>query len=391
MHLATPKETDVYEFVHLLEFSPPLGTTPKIDMDETAFVLYTSATVGFAKGVELTHRNLLVNVQQIRAWFPSFIDGGETVVGCLPFFHVFGLTCALNVGIFYGYTDVVVPLPEAKSILEAIDAYNVTFVPALPTFYNAAVNEPKLRKYKLKSLKGSFSGGAPLPLETINVFEKLTGAQICEGYGLTESSPVTHINPFGGKTKAGTIGLPVPSTDAKIVDVQDINKEIVTPGIPGELCIKGPQVMKGYLNLPEQTRETLKEGWMFTGDIVTVDKEGYFSVFDRKKDMVITAGNTIYPREVEEVLFSHPKVADAGAIGMPVPGTGGTDIIAFVALKKGEKATEQEIIGFCKQHLDAFKVPAQVRFINELPRSPVGKTLRKELRRLHLVKTSSGR
>ncbi|MCA1961804.1 MAG: long-chain fatty acid--CoA ligase [Desulfomonile sp.] len=391
MHLDTPKETGVVEFMDLLESGTALAGPPKVDMDETAFVLFTSATTGSAKGAELTHRNLSVNVQQIHAWFPSFVDGAETVVGCLPFFHVFGLTCALNVGIFYGYTDVVVPLPEPKNILEGIRGYNATFVAALPSFYNAAVAERKLTKYKLDSLKGSFSGGAPLPLETIRAFEKLTGAQICEGYGLTESSPVTHINPFGGKTKVGTIGLPVPSTDAKIVDLQDPDKEITVPGVPGELCINGPQIMKGYLNLADQTNEAIKGGWLYTGDIVTMDKDGYFSVVDRKKDTVPVGENTVYPREVEEVLFSHPKVRDAGAIGMRDPSTGVMEIIAFVALKKGEKAAEHEIVGYCKQKLEGYKVPAKVEFLDELPRSAVGKTLRKELRRLHQVKLYSKR
>jgi len=391
MHLDTPKAADVFEFLDILESGSALTGTPKVDMDDTAFVLFTSATTGLAKGAELTHRSLSVNAQQIHAWFPSFVDGGETVVGCLPFFHVFGLTCALNVGLFYGYTDVVVPLPEPKSILEAVRGYNVTFVAALPSFYNAAVAERKLKKYKLDSLKGSFSGGAPLPLETIRAFEKITGAQICEGYGLTESSPVTHINPFGGKTKVGTIGLPVPSTDARIVDLHDPTKEITSPGVPGELCIRGPQIMKGYLNLADQTSEAIKEGWLYTGDIVTMDRDGYFSVVDRKKDTVLAEGKTVYPREVEEVLFSHPKVTDAGAIGMPDPSTGVMQIIAFVVLEKGEKATEREIVGYCKQKMEQYKVPAKVEFLDELPRSPVGKTLRKELRRLHRVKMSSGR
>ncbi len=181
-------------------------------MEDTAFILFTSATTGKPKGVELTHANMTRNVQQVRTWFPSFRDGQETVVGCLPFFHVFGLTCALNIGLFYGYTNVLVPLPEPKNILEAIGQYNATFIPALPTFYTGMMNEPTLKRFSLKSLRGCFSGGAPLPLETIRSFEKLTGAQICEGYGLTESSPVCLINPLGGKTKVGTIGLPLPST-----------------------------------------------------------------------------------------------------------------------------------------------------------------------------------
>ena len=200
------------------------------------------------------------------------------------------------------------------------------------------INEPSLKKYDLKSLKGCFSGASPLPLETIRSFEKLTGAQICEGYGLTECSPVSHINPFGGKTKPGTIGLPVPNTDAKIVDVDDHTVEITTPGEPGELCIKGPQVMKGYVNLPEATEATIKDGWLLTGDIVTVDEEGFFTVVNRKKELILCGGERIYPRELDEVLYAHPKVLDACAIGVPDPDQG-ESIKAFVVLKKGEQAT----------------------------------------------------
>ncbi|MGO9570023.1 MAG: AMP-binding protein, partial [Desulfomonilaceae bacterium] len=282
LHLKTPEESDVFEFTELIEASKPHTRAPHLRMDDTAFILYTSATTGKAKGVELTHANASVNVQQLHSWFPSFIDGQEAVVACLPFFHVFGLNCSLNTGIFYGYAVVLVPLPEPKSILEAIHTSRATFIPALPSFYTGMINEPSLKKYDLKSLKGCFSGASPLPLETIRSFEKLTGAQICEGYGLTECSPVSHINPFGGKTKPGTIGLPLPNTEAKIVDVDDHTIEITTPGEPGELCIKGPQVMKGYVNLHEATEATIKDGWLLTGDIVTVDEEGFFTVVNRK-------------------------------------------------------------------------------------------------------------
>jgi len=226
-------------------------------------------------------------------------------------------------------------------------------------------------------------------METIRAFEKLTGAQICEGYGLTETSPVTHINPYGGKTKLGTIGLPIPNTDAKIVDVDDYQKEITTPNTPGELCLKGPQIMQGYINRPEETALTLRDGWLLTGDIAVFDEEGYFSIVDRKKDMIISGGFNIYPRDVDEVLFTHPKILEGCVIGVPDQYSG-ERIKAFVTLKQGETATEEEIIEYCKQNLVKYKVPKYVEFVDDLPKSAVGKILRKELRAKELAKQQGG-
>jgi long-chain acyl-CoA synthetase len=387
LHLKTPDEEGVHEFTDLVEGSKPIAGTHKSNLESLAFILFTSATTGRSKGVELTHANVSRNVQQVKSWFPSFRDGEEVVVACLPYFHSFGLTCALNIGIFYGYANALVPLPEPKNILEAVDESKATFIPALPSFYLGILNEPGLKKYDLSSLRGCFSGGAPMPLETIRSFEKLTGAQICEGYGLTETSPVTHINPFGGKTKVGTIGLPIPETEAKIVDVDDYNTEITTPGMPGELCVKGPQVMRSYSNLPHETAATLRDGWLLTGDIATVDEEGFFTVVDRKKDMIVSGVEKIYPRDVDEVLYSYPKILEACAIGIPDPSAGQL-VKAFVVLKKGESATDQDIIAYCRQHLPEHKVPRVVDFMEELPRNPIGKVLRKELRRRHLVQSS---
>jgi long-chain acyl-CoA synthetase len=388
LHLKTPAEEGIIEFTELLESSAPMGKMRKPAQDDTAFILFTSATTGKSKGVELTHGNVSNNTQQLRSWFPSFRDGEEVVVGCLPFFHVFGLTCALNIGIFYGYTDILVPVPDPKSILEGISQFKATFFVAVPSFYTGMLNEPGLKKFDLTSLKGCFSGGAPLPLETIKEFEDFTGAQICEGYGLTESSPVTHVNPFKGRTKTGTIGLPLPETDAKIVDVGDYEKTITTPGEPGELCVKGPQIMKRYSNNPQQTAETLKDGWLLTGDIAVMDAEGYFKIVDRKKDIIFASGNVIYPRDVDEVLFQHPKVREACAIGVP-SSDGEQCVKAFVTFKEGESAGEPEMIDYCRKHLPPHKVPKTVEFIEELPKSAVGKILRKELRRLHLIHTAS--
>ncbi|MGO9566629.1 MAG: long-chain-fatty-acid--CoA ligase [Desulfomonilaceae bacterium] len=390
MHLKTPAAPDVFEFMDLIGKYGPITNPPKLEWQSTAALLYTGGTTGVSKGVGLTHANLSSNVQQSNAWFPDFTPGGEIVVGCLPFFHSFGMTSAMNVAIFYGFGNVLIPKPEAKTILEGIDKYKATFIPAVPTLYNGMINFPELKKYSLKSIKGCFSGGAPLPMETIRSFEKLTGTQICEGYGLTETSPVTHINPYLGTTKPGTIGVPVSNTDAKLVDVDDYNKEITTPGTPGELCLKGPQVMNGYINRPDETAATLRDGWLLTGDIAVFDEDGYFSIVDRKKDMIISGGFNIYPRDVDELLFSHPKILEACAIGVP-DDYSGERIKAYVVLKEGETATPEEIIDYCKQNLVKYKVPKYVEFVKDLPKSAVGKILRKELRAADQAKAGSGK
>jgi len=381
MHLKTPASPDVYEFMDLIRTYPPTASPHEAAWDDTAFLLYTGGTTGVSKGVQLTHGNLSSNVQQCRSWFREFEDGKETVVGCLPFFHSFGMTTAMNMGIFYGYGDVLIPKPEPKSILEAISRYKATYLPAVPTLYNGMINFPELKKYDIGSLKGCFSGGAPLPMDTIRSFEALTGSQICEGYGLTETSPVVTINPYGGTTKLGTIGLPIPNTDAKLVDVDDYNLEITVPGEAGELCMKGPQIMKGYINRPEENEIALRDGWLLTGDIAIFDEQGYFSIVDRKKDMIISGGFNIYPRDVDEVLFAHPKVLEGCAIGVP-DAYSGERIKAYIVLKERQTATAEEIIDYCKQNLAKYKVPKYVEFVTELPKSAVGKILRKELKRI---------
>ncbi|MDR3603177.1 MAG: long-chain fatty acid--CoA ligase [Syntrophaceae bacterium] len=381
MHLKTPNERDIFEFTDLIKKYPPIKTPYKSKWEDTALLLYTGGTTGVSKGVQLTHSNLSSNVQQCRAWFHAFNDGGETVVGCLPFFHSFGLTTAMNIAVYYGYTNILIPKPDPKAILESIQKFKATYIPAVPTLYNGMINFPDLKKFDISTIRGCFSGGAPLPLETIRKFEELTGAQICEGFGLTETTPVATINPLGGKRKPGSIGLPIPNTEAKLVDVDDYHKEITEVNQPGELCIKGPQVMKGYINRPEETEIALRDGWLLTGDIAVMDEEGYFSIVDRKKDMIISGGFNIYPRDVDEVLFAHPKIVEACAIGVPDTYSG-ERIKAYVVLKPGETATPIEIIDYCKVNLVKYKVPKYVEFVSELPKSAVGKILRKELKRM---------
>ena len=385
LHLKTPRATEVFEFTDLLKSHEPIAGNHRPDMDETVVLVYTGGTTGVSKGVQMTQRNFSSNCQQVRAWAPEFRDGEEVILGCLPFFHSFGLSAVMNIGIFFGWCNVLIAKPEAKAILDAIDRFKVSLIPGVPTLFNVMINYPDIKKYSLKSVKGCFSGAAPLPLETIRGFKDLTGILISEAFGLTETSPATHCIPLGGKEKPGCIGLPLPNTDAKLVDIEDYTREITAFGEPGELCVKGPQVTKGYLNRPEETAAVLKDGWLLTGDIATVDEEGYFTIVDRKKDMIISGGFNVYPREVDEVLFGHPKIREACAVGVPDQHSG-ERVKAFVVLKDGQTATAEEIIEYCKQSLTKYKIPKYVEFLDDLPKSAVGKILRKELRAMDQAK-----
>lgn len=385
LHLKTPAGRDIFEFTDLLNSSAPISRNYESRMDDTAVIIYTGGTTGVSKGVEQTQGNLSANCQQLRAWCPEFVDGKEVVLGCLPFFHSYGLTAVVNLSIFYGWCNVAIAKPEAKAILDAVDKTGVTLIPAVPTLFNAMINFPGIKKYKLTSVKGCFSAAAPLAMETIRGFKALTGILVSEAYGLSESGPCTHVIPLGGKEKPGCIGLPIPNTDAKLVSVDDFSKEVTEPGQAGELCVKGPQVMKGYINRADETAGVLKDGWLLTGDVATVDEEGYFTIVDRKKDMIISGGFNIYPREVDEVLFSHPKIREACAIGVP-DSYSGERIKAFVVLKEGQTATADEIIAYCKERLVKYKLPKEIEFADDLPKSAVGKILRKELRRIDLAR-----
>ncbi|MGD8250798.1 MAG: long-chain fatty acid--CoA ligase [Desulfobacterales bacterium] len=361
--------------------APPARATT---LDDLAQLQYTGGTTGVSKGVMLTHGNLSRQVQDIRAWFPGLKAGAETMLGALPFFHVFGMSTTMNFAIYMGWGNVLVPKPQPDQLLEAISRYRPTFAPLVPTMFIGLLNHPKIDQADLTSIKGCFSGSAPLPVEVIRDFEKKTGAVIVEGYGLTESSPVTHVNPFQGTRKVGSIGLPISDTDAKIVDLADGTREMPV-GESGELCIRGPQVMKGYWRRPEATQETLQDSWLFTGDIATMDEDGYFFIVDRKKDMIISGGYNVYPRDIEEVIFENPKVAEATAIGIPHP-TRGEQVKVFIVLKEGETATKEEMIEFCKGKLAVYKLPTEVAFLDELPKTNVGKVLKKNLRAMEAEK-----
>ncbi len=377
---ATVKEADdVYIWSDLIDDVQHQDISVELTFDDPAMYQYTGGTTGLAKGVILSHGNMSKQVQQIASWFPNFKRGAETLLGALPFFHVFGLSAAMNFSIYMAWGNILVPKPEPAKLLQTIRKYRPTFGPLVPTMYIGMINHPDLKKTDMKCFKGFFSGSAPLPLEVLQEFEKLTGAVIVEGYGLTESSPVTHINPFGGTRKAGSIGIPISDTECRVVDVTSPEKEL-EPGEPGELVVRGPQVMQGYLHLVDETQKVLADGWLHTGDIATVDEDGYFFIVDRIKDMIISGGYNVYPREIDEVLFLHPKIKEVSSVGIPHP-TRGEQIKSFVVLVDGEQATERELIDYCGENLAKYKLPTSIEFIEDLPKTIVGKVLRTELRK----------
>lgn len=390
-------------FSEMLASAPAKPPATTVGSDDPALLQYTGGTTGLAKGAMLTHRNLVANTIQTGAWLVkpalspiggpagSSIEGehsrAEVFLGAIPFFHVYGMTVVMNLCISLGHTMVLLPQFKTQEVLDTIAKYRPTFFPGVPTMYVAINNYPEVGRYNLHSIKACLSGAAPLPLEVANRFEALTGARLVEGYGLTEASPVTHANPLFGARKAGTIGLPLPDTDAKIVDLET-GERTLPPKEIGEVAVKGPQVMAGYWNQPGETAMVLRDGWLYTGDIGYMDEQGYFTIVDRKKEMIIAGGFNVYPREVEEPLYEHPSIKEAVAVGLPDPYRGET-VKVYIVLKEGERATEQEIIDFCKQRMAKHKVPTLVEFRQELPKTLVGKVLRRTLREEEMAKRKS--
>jgi len=370
-------EKDVLFLKDLLRKYPPTPPEVSISHEDLALLQYTGGTTGRPKGTMLTHRNIIANTIQAETWFYKDVEGEETILLVLPMFHAYGMIAMFG-QLYRGSKMIMVPKFEIKMVLKLIKKYKPTLFPGVPTIFIAINNHPGADKYNISSIKTCLSAAAPLPVEVISKFEGLTGAELLEGFGLTEASPVTHINPLDGKRKIGSIGIPVSSTDSKIVDIETGKKELA-PGEVGELIIKGPQIMKGYWNLPEATTKALRNGWLYTGDISKMDEDGYFYIVDRKTDMLISSGFNVYPREIEEVLYEHPKVKEAGVVGIPDEYRG-ESAKAFVVLKDGETATAEEIIAFCKTKLAAYKVPKVVEFRKELPKTLIGKVIRRELR-----------
>ncbi len=376
---------DVHRWKDCIERYAPDPPQTDISLDDVAMYQYTGGTTGVTKGVELTHDNLCKQAQQCAAWFPKLEKGTQIMLGALPYFHVFGMSVSMNFAVYRGWTQVLIPKPQPEPLLQAIRKFKPTFVPLVPTMYIGMLNHPALKKTDMSCINGAFSGSAPLPVEVIREFEKITGAVIVEGFGLTETSPATHANPFAdGARKVGSIGVPVSDTLCRIVDLEQGNTDMPVGEI-GELIIKGPQVMRGYKGMPEETANTLRDGWCYTGDIARMDEDGYFYIVDRKKDMILTGGYNVYPREIDEVFYQNPKIQEACAIGIPDPKRG-ENIKVFVVLRGGMTATKEELLDFCKSQLAKYKLPAEIEFRKELPKSNVGKVLRKELRAEELKK-----
>ena len=375
----------VYRLRDLLAGAPERPPSVTIDpVRDAAVFQFTGGTSGLPKAAVLTHCNLVANVTQIRAWVPSMQPAGEKMLLALPAFHVYGMTVGMLICLHMGGELVQVADPRnVGHILQVIDRERITFYPGVPAMYIALLNHPDLARYDLRSIRVCLSGGAPLPKEVAQQFATVTGGRLVEGYGMSESSPLTIGNPVFGDARAGSVGLPFPSTEIAIVALEkgdDGGYPPVAPGTAGELLVRGPQVMNGYHNDPAATAETIDaQGWLHTGDIAIMDADGYVSIVDRKKDLIIASGYNIVPREVEEVLFMHPKVLEAAVVGVADAKRGET-VKAYVVLKSGQQATVDEIRTFCKANLAPYKVPTLVEFCAELPKTQVGKVLRRVLK-----------
>ncbi len=379
-------EKPVLSDPHVSDFTALLRKTtpqlPKVDVrpGDPALLQYTGGTTGKPKSAVLTHGSIGSQVAQLRAWFYKDEPGKETTVLIFPMFHAAGMIIHLQ-GVAMATSMILIPRFERDRpdrFLKTVTRHRPTAFPGVPTLFNALASYPDIGKYKLNGIKYCLSGAAPMPVEVAHRWKAATGAALVEVFGLTEASPVTHANPVYGNQKLGSVGVPLPGTDAKIVDATDEKTEL-PPGKEGELVVSGPQLMAGYWNRPEETARALRDGWLYTGDLAKMDEEGFFYIVDRKKDMIIAGGYNIYPNEIESILYEHPKILEAAVIGVKDEYRGEAPK-AFVVLKPGEKATAEEIVAYCKTKLAAYKVPKLIEFRESLPKSVIGKVLRRELR-----------
>jgi long-chain acyl-CoA synthetase len=385
-----PEIAGTKQLLNLINNTKPNPPTFETNSEEDiACLQYTGGTTGLPKGAMLTHKNLVSNCIAVGAWAGNeFNRGKETILTNLPLFHIYGQTVCMNLHVYMGSTIALNPDPrDQKSLFEVIKSTKPSMFPGVPTIYMRLLERDDLEDYAkdLRSIRICNTGAAPMPPEVLKEFEKRTGGKIIEGYGLTETSPVTHSNPFLGERKVGSVGMPIPDTDVKIVDISDYTK-IMPPGESGEIMMKGPQVMKGYWNKPEATAEQIKDGWLLTGDIGKMDEDGYFYIVDRKKDMIDVSGFKVYPREVEDVLFEYEAIESAAIIGVPDPNLPGSEKVkAYIVLKDGYKESEEmeaEIKEYCRQIVAPYKVPKFIEFRKELPETLVGKVLRKDLKEI---------
>ncbi|OLO25689.1 long-chain fatty acid--CoA ligase [Alkalihalophilus pseudofirmus] len=377
------KET-VYEGEH--HFYKMIIETDEVDLPEVeidpkndvAVLQYTGGTTGRSKGVMLTHFNLIANVHQSFVFSDGFFERpGERVLSVTPFFHVYGMTGAMNLTIFAAGTIICMKRFTIEQTIEYMRKYRPTFFPGVPTMYIALLRHPDATEEVLSSMKVCNSGSAPMPVEAMKEFEIKTGSFIVEGYGLSEAAPITHRNPVTGLKKPGSIGIPLPNTESKIVDRETGSMEL-PPGEVGELIIKGPQVMKGYWNNESETVMALRDGWLYTGDLAKMDEDGYFYIVGRKKDLIIASGYNVYPTEIEDVLYEHPAVSEACVFGVADSYRGET-VKAVIVLKENLSLTKTEIIDWCSKRLAVYKVPKEISFRDELPKTAVGKLLRHKL------------
>lgn len=369
-----PPQAGVRPFSELLRGGAPDPVA--IRPEDPAAYLYTGGTTGVPKAAVLTHRNLVANMLQAVSWDPQLRRGQEVALAVLPFFHSYGMTSVLNFSMWVGATVILVPRFDPKLVLEAVRRHRPTLFHGVPTMYIALLNTPELARVDFRSVRAGISGAMGLPLEVQRQWESVTGGRLVEGYGLTEASPVTHCNPLYGVRKPGSIGIPVSDTDARVVDPE--TGAPLPAGEVGELEVRGPQVMQGYLHRPDETGQVLHDGWLRTGDMARMDEDGFFYIVDRKKEMINVAGLKVFPREVEEVLYRHPAVREAAAIGIADPSRGEV-VKAFVVLKEGQHATPEELIEFCRQHLAPHKVPRALELRPQLPKTLIGKVLRRAL------------
>jgi long-chain acyl-CoA synthetase len=377
-------DANTYWFQDVLNSAPDKPTPVGIEPEDTAVLMYTGGTTGVPKGAQLTQHNVVANAVQTATWMVGTTEGKDVILTALPLTHSYAMTVCMNHAVYRGFAQILIPNPrELDRLLDAVNKHRPSIAPGVPTLYMAINNYPDVGKYDLKSIQACISGAAGLPPEVQEEFQRITGGKLVEGYGLSEATPVTHCNPISSGGRIGTIGMPLPDTDCKIVDA-DTESETLGAAEPGVLCVSGPQVMKGYWGMPTETANVLRQDetgkvWLHTGDVAVMSEDGYFRIVDRKKDMILAAGGyNVYPREIEDVLYEHPKVMEAAAIGVPV---GGSDQRAkvFIVLRPGETATEDEILDFCNERLAKYKVPKSVEFREDLPKTMVGKILRREL------------
>ncbi len=370
-----PKEVlgKVYSFSNLLAKATANSVLAEVDQDDTAVILYTSGTTGKPKGAMLTHRNLYSNARDVGAYLQ--IGESDRVVATLPVFHVFALTVVVNAPLLQGATIILVPRFNPKEVFEVIKATKATVFAGVPTMFNFMNQLPEVDPVDFSSVRLAVSGGSAMPVALLHEFEDKFNVRISEGYGLSEASPVTCFNPIDRERKAGSIGTSIINVENKVVN--ELGEEVLVNEV-GELIVRGPNVMKGYYKMPEETTSAIRDGWLYTGDLARVDEEGYFYIVDRKKDMIIVGGYNVYPREIEEVLFAHPAVIEAAVVGLPDPNFG-EEVNAYVVLKD-HSVTVEELQAYCAEHLAKYKVPRQVEILKELPKNTTGKILRRSLK-----------